>query len=249
MDDAGAMQGRHRARQLGGDADALGQRKLRRAIQSLLERFALVERHHRIEPGLAPGGNLDDLADPQAAHARRHPGLAHEGETVGTFAGDARMRKFQHQLAVLPLVGGDEQPAVAAVRQHLLEHEIIDGVARRRQLQDGKRLDRVGEFVAVRGRQVDDVEHQRRGVVAAAGGKRRIDQRARRFFRRSAFAEQLLQAVIGQHAVNAVAAYQQPVMLAQPDRGVVETGELLEADGAVQHMGEIAAAGDVILGQ
>jgi hypothetical protein len=38
-------------------------------------------------------------------------------------------------------------------------------------------------------------------------------------------------------------------MLAQPDRGVVETGELLEADGAAQHVGEIAAAGDVILGQ
>ena len=38
-------------------------------------------------------------------------------------------------------------------------------------------------------------------------------------------------------------------MLPQPDRGIVEAGELLEADGAVEQMGEVAAPGDVVLGQ
>ena len=99
------------------------------------------------------------------------------------------MRKFQHQFAVLPLVDGGEQPAVAAVRQHLLEHEIIDDLARRWQLQNGQGLDRMGQFVAIGGRQIDHIEHQRRHVVAAAGGERGINQRARRFFRRRALAQ------------------------------------------------------------
>ena len=52
-----------------------------------------------------------------------------------------------------------------------------------------------------------------------------------------------------EHAVNAVAADQQPIMLPQADRGIVDAREILEADGAVEHMGEVAASGDVILGQ
>jgi hypothetical protein len=39
------------------------------------------------------------------------------------------VRKLQHQLAVLTLVDGDKQPAIAAVGQHLVESEIVDGVA------------------------------------------------------------------------------------------------------------------------
>ena len=105
------------------------------------------------------------------------------------------------------------------------------------------------EFVAVGGRQVDDVEHQRRHVVAGAGGQRCVDQRARGFFRRGALAQQHLQAVIGQHAMNAVAADQEPVVLAQSDGGVIEAREILKADGAVEQMREIAASGDVVLGQ
>ena len=58
-----------------------------------------------------------------------------------------------------------------------------------------------------------------------------------------------LQAVIGQHAMHAVAADQEPVVLAQSDGGVIEAREILEADGAVEQMGEIAASGDVVLGQ
>ena len=238
-----------RARQLGRDPDAFGERELRRAIQPLLQRFAFIKRHHRIEPGLPFGRQFDDLADPQASHARRDPGLADEGKAIGALAGHARMRKLQHELAALPLVDRLEQPAVASVRQHFVEREIVDDVAGFGQVQNGKRRDRVGEFVAVGGRQVDDVEHQRSHVVAAAGIQRRVDQRARGFFRRGALAQQHLQPVIGQHAMNAVAADQQPVVLAQPDGGVVEAGEILEADGAVEQMGEIAASGDVVLGQ
>ena len=182
-------------------------------------------------------------------HARRHPCFAHEGETIGTFAGDARMRKFQHQLAVLPFVDGDKQPAVASVGQHLVENEIVDGVAGRWQLQDGKGFDRMGEFVAVCRRQVHDVEHQSGHVVAAAGGQRRVHQRARGLLRRSALVEQHLQAVVVEHAVNAVAADQQSIVLPQADRGIVDAREILEADGAVEHVGEVAASCDVILGQ
>ncbi len=126
MDDAGAVQRRHRARQLGRDADAFGQRQLRRTVEPLLQRLALVERHHRIEPGLPLRGQFDDLADPQAAHPRRDPGLADEGEAIGAFAGDARMRKLQHDFAAVRPVGRLEQAAVAAVRQDVAEHEIVD---------------------------------------------------------------------------------------------------------------------------
>ena len=38
-------------------------------------------------------------------------------------------------------------------------------------------------------------------------------------------------------------------MLPQSDGGVIEAGKVLEADGAVEQMREIAAAGDVVRGQ
>jgi hypothetical protein len=74
-------------------------------------------------------------------------------------------------------------------------------------------------------------------------------RRARGFFRRGALAQQHLQPVIGQHAMNAVAADQKPVVLAQSDGGVIEAGKILEADGAVEQVREIAASGDVVRGQ
>ncbi len=116
-------------------------------------------------------------------------------------------------------------------------------------VQNRKRRDGVGEFVAVGGRQVDDVEHQGGHVVAGACIQRRVDQCACGFFRRGSLAQQHLKPMIGQHAMNTVAADQEPVVLAQSDGRVIEAGKILEADGAVEQMGEIAAAGDVVRGQ
>ena len=97
--------------------------------------------------------------------------------------------KLQHDLAALPSIDRPEQAGVAAIRQNLAKPEFIYDLATRRQVQDRKRRDRMGELVTVRGRQVDDVDHERGGVVAAAGGERRIDNRARGLFRRCTLAQ------------------------------------------------------------
>jgi hypothetical protein len=55
--------------------------------------------------------------------------------------------------------------------------------------------------------------------------------------------------LIVENAMNAVAADEKSVVLPQADRGIVDTREILEADGAVEQVGEVAASGDVILGQ
>ncbi len=128
MDDAGAVQSGDCARELGRNPDTFGERKLRRTIQPLFQRLAFVKRHHRIEAGLPVGGQFDDFSDPQASHASRDPCLANEGEAIGALAGDARVRKLQHELAALPLVDRLEQPAVAAVRQYFAERELVDDV-------------------------------------------------------------------------------------------------------------------------
>ena len=226
-----------------------GQRQLRGARQTLLQRLAFVERHDRIQPRLPFDRQFDDLSDPQATHPRRNPRFADEGEAIRAFAGHARMRKLQHDLAAMPPVGRLEKAAVAAVREHVAKDEIVDDVAARRQIQDRKRRDRVREFVAIRRWQVHDVKHQRGDVVAAAGGERRVDQGMCQLLRRRALAQQLLDTVIGERAMDAVAAEQEPVVLPQADGCVVEAGELLEADGAVEQMGEVAAPGDMVLGQ
>jgi hypothetical protein len=106
----------------------------------------------------------------------------------------------------------------------------------------------MGELLAVGRRQVEHVEHQRRQVVGAAGIERRIDQGARGIFRRGAFAEQGLQAVVGQRAMHAVAADQDAVVLPKANGRVVEAGKILKTDGAIERVGQIAAAGDVVLG-
>ena len=55
--------------------------------------------------------------------------------------------------------------------------------------------------------------------------------------------------MIGERGMDAMAAEQEPVVLPQPDRRVVEAGEFLEADRAVEQMREVAATGDVVLGE
>src|SRR2546430_10128789 len=55
--------------------------------------------------------------------------------------------------------------------------------------------------------------------------------------------------MVGQRAVHAVAADQDAIMLPQSNGRVVEAGKILKTDGAVERVRQIAAAGDVILGQ
>lgn len=126
------------------------------------------------------------------------------------------MREFQHHVAVGALVGRLEQTAVAPVGQHVRERKIVDGVAAVGQIENRQRRNRVRKIVAIRRRQVDDVEHQRGRIVAAAGREPGLDDSACRLVGRRAFFQQLPEAGIAQRAVNAVAADQETVMLPQP---------------------------------
>ena len=189
MDDAGAVQRRHAARQLDRDVAPFLQSDRRAAREPRLQQLALIERHDRVETGLPPRRQLDDAADPGTVHARADPRLAHEGGVVGGDGRDLGLGKLQHHLAAFDLVDRAEQAAVAAVGHQHLEHEAIDRLAvdrhrDQRQLHDGG-----ADIGGFRRRQLDHVEHQGRAVVGAAGIERGRDQRARRIVGRGALAQ------------------------------------------------------------
>ncbi len=143
------------------------------------QQFALIERHDGVETGLPPRRQFDDPADPGAVHARADPGLADEGRVIGGDRGDLRLGKFQRHLAALDFVDRAEQTGVAAVGHQHLEHETVDRLAvdrhrDQRQLHDGGAD--IGRFHR---RQLDDVDHQRRAIIGAAGVERGRHQRAR----------------------------------------------------------------------
>ena len=99
------------------------------ARQPRFQKLALIERHDRVEAGLAPRRQLDDAPDPGVVHAGADPGLADERRVVGLDAGDLGLGKFQGDIAALDLVLRGEQPAVAAVGDQRPQAESVDRLA------------------------------------------------------------------------------------------------------------------------
>ena len=99
MDDAGVVQRRDRTRQLDGDVAPLFQAQCGTPRQPCFQKFALIERHHRVETGLPAGWQFNRTANPRAVHPRTNPGLADEGGAVSIHGRDLWLGKFQRHFA------------------------------------------------------------------------------------------------------------------------------------------------------
>src|SRR5271169_5950352 len=95
MDDAGAMQRRHRAGQLDGDIPTSFQSQRWTARKPRLQKLALIERHDRVQASLAPWRQLDDAPDPGIVHPGADPSLADERRTLRVDAGDLGLGELQ----------------------------------------------------------------------------------------------------------------------------------------------------------
>ena len=239
VDDAGPVQGRYGLGEPGGDPDALAEVEARLAPKPPFQRFALVERHDRVEAGLTLGRHLDHFADPRVMDARRHPGLAHEGEMVRLLRRDGGLGELDDDVSVaVRRIDRLEQPAVAPFGQDAVQPETIDRLTRLgRRVADGQGADGRGEIGMLDGGQGYDIDHHGRHVVGAAGLKGACDDLLRRFLRGRAAQQQVADAALSQHAMDAVGAQQEPVMGPQRLGHVVETDERLDPDRPVTARG------------
>ena len=99
MDDTQAMQGGDPSGEADADRPPLLQANRRAAYKARLQKLALVERHHGVEAGLAPGRQLQDLRHPRTVHMRPDPRLAHEPGVMGGDRGDLSFRELERRLA------------------------------------------------------------------------------------------------------------------------------------------------------
>ena len=196
----------------------------RLAVQALFQRLAVVEWHHRIEPGLALGRLLDHLPDPRAAHAAGDEGLVDEGAAIGLVLGDARLRKLDHDLRAVAQILGPRQPAVAPVGEQRVDAVIVDQHPRRGRRRDRQVVEEIAQFARFGGRRVENVDDHRRAIVVAAGNERGGDEILRRLLGRRAAGEDVAQPGVAQRAMHAVAAQQVAFERAQGKCRVVERG-------------------------
>ena len=214
-----------------------------------LQRLALVERHDGIEPRLPLRREFDHFADAGTAHPRRDPRLAQEGEAEGVLLGDARGGKFQDDGAVAAHIRRAKQAAVAAVRQHRLEAKVVDRVAFFRKAEERQAGDLRLEILRFRRRDVEHIEDERGGVVGTAGGQRGVDDGARGLVRACLAREMVAQPAVVERAMHAVAAQQKAVAPAEREDLMIDTQIFLGPDGARQHMFQVAAPRDMVVGE
>ena len=241
MDDAGAVECGDAARELDRIVEARGQRHARRPRQPALQRLPLVERHRGVEAGLALRRELDRLADPGAADARRDPRLAQEGVAQHALRAGDRLGKLQDDAALLDQIVGLEDPGVAAVRKHRPQMKSVEGRAglrhrQRREVRGGK-----GEIGRVGRRQPDDVDHQRRGVVAGACRQPGGDELARGLVGRVAPRQDRGDGLIRDAAMDAVAGEQIAVIEAHRIARIIDADALVGADRAGEDVPQAGA--------
>ena len=194
MNDAGAVQRRHPARELDRDIAALFQTRPAAAAPAASTTARPDRAASRCRGrSAAPGGN--SMTRPTQGLLTRAPTQASrdEGGMIGGDRGDLGLGKFQRHFAALDLVESAEQAGIAAVRHQHFEHEAVDRLAvdRRR---DQRQLHDVGADIGrFRRRQIDHVDDERRAIVgaardcsAAATSARAVSSEAERWRRMSA---------------------------------------------------------------
>ena len=248
MRDPDPMQRIERPRHPARDGDAFAQADVL-ARQLLLQRLAGIERHDGVEPAASLRRQFDHLADEGTARAGRDPGLAHEGELTSGLRRHARMWKLERHRRAARLGNRAKQQAVAPLRDRPFQPEPVDHVARLRQRQDRQRGGEFGKFVGVHRRQIDDVDHQSRRIVGAAGGERVAHQCFSRLLRRQPFRHAPREPGDRKLAMHAVAANQKTVVLLQSQRQMLDLDRGLETDRPQQRMRHLAAPIDMVLRQ
>ena len=236
MDDAGAVQRRHCAGERDGDIAPFLQSERRTARKPRLQKFSLIERHDRVQAGLASGRQLDDAPDRGIVHPSADPSLADESRAVGVDAGDLGLGELQGNDAALDFVLRAEQPRIAAIGDQRLQDKSIDRLAANRhrnyrQLQDGG-----ADVGRSRSRQRDYIQNQSGAIVGAAGLERGRNQRAGGILGSGAFAQDVGDALFRQKPVHAVTAQQEAVVQRHRLRGIVEAHFRLHSQRTVERV-------------
>ena len=243
VDDAGVVQRRDRARQLDGDVAPFLQAQCGTPRQPCFQKFALIERHHRVETGLPAGWQFNRTANPWAVHPRTHPGLADEGGTVSIHGRDLWLGKFQRYFAAFTLIQGAEQARVASVGHQHFEDETIDRFAvdrhwNKRQLHD-RRAD-IRRFCCW---QFNDIDHQRGAIVSAARFQRSGNESARRILGCGTLAQSLGNRLSRQKGVHAVTAQKKPIMPGKRLGRIIERHFCFDAERTDQCVRAAAGTG------
>ena len=123
-----------------------------------------------------------------------------------------------------------EDPRVAAVRQHGAQMESVDGRAGLRHRQQGEAGGGKGEIGVVGRRQADDVDHQRRGVVAGARREPGGDELARGRVGRVALRQDCGERGVRDAAMDAVAAQEVAIVEADGIACIIDADALVGTD-------------------
>jgi hypothetical protein len=249
VDDAEAMERRHRLGELQTDRHALGQRYRRRAAQTRFKRRALIERHHRVEAGLAIGCELDHRSHQQILQPCRHPGFAQEGEAIGGCARHGGLGKFDRDGSAVHRVDRLEQPAIMPVREQGRQFESVNHSARRRSFADWQPGQHRSERGLIGLGGLENVDHHCGRIVIASCSECCGDDALGVSGGRGACAEQIGDAPVRQHAMHAVTAQQEAIVRAHRLDGMIEAHRGLDADRAIQDVRHVGTTQRMILGE